>query len=280
MVQYRRPGTLDEALAALEQAADHGRVLVGGTDLLVGVRRQPLSPLVLVDIKGATDLPAAIEDRGNNIRIGPTASMAALVANDRIRTCFPALIAAANVVGSIAIRNRATLIGNICNASPACDTAPALLVYGATVTIRNSEGERQLPIHEFFVGPGTTQCGAGELVTAIDIPCPAADHRSAFQRLTRRRGVDLATVSAAAGLTSDGLATVAFGAVAPTPVMATATQPIDTADPAAVRALAEQLTAVTTPISDLRASQAYRNAMTAVLAERAITAANDAPQGA
>jgi len=276
VVQYRRPDTLSEALSVLERAGDNGRVLVGGTDLLIGVRRQPLSPLVLVDVKGATDLPPAIEVHDDGVRVGPTATMSALVATDEVQQWFPALVAAANVVGSVAIRNRATLVGNICNASPACDTAPALLVHDATVTIRSSAGERQVPIDEFFLGPGQTACGPAELVTAIDIPRPPAGHRSAFQRLTRRRGVDLATVSAAAGLTADGLATIALGAVAPTPVKAVASGPIDATDQAAVRTLAEQLTDIATPISDVRASEEYRRAMTIVLTERAITAAADA----
>lgn len=273
MVQYRRPDTLDEALALLERAGDNGRVLVGGTDLLVHVRRQPLSPLVLVDVKAARDLPPAIEEDSDVVRIGPTATMSALVATGRIRQWFPALVAAANVVGSIAIRNRATLVGNICNASPACDTAPALLIYDASITIRSSAGERQVAIENFFLGPGTTACGPGEVVTAIEIPRPAVGHCSAFQRLTRRRGVDLATVSAAAGLSADGLITIALGSVAPTPVMAVASSPTDVSDPLAIRQVAEQLTEIASPISDVRASEEYRRAMATVLTERAIHAA-------
>lgn len=281
MVQYHRPETLSEALGALERAGDNGRVLVGGTDLLVGVRRQPLSPLVLVDVKRATDLPPAIEIGDNAVRVGPTATMSALAANKQIQRWFPALVAAANVVGSIAIRNRATLIGNICNASPACDTAPALLVYGAQVTIKNIVEERQVPIEDFFVGPGRTQCQSGEIVSAIEIPRPANGHCSAFQRLTRRRGVDLATVSAAAGLSENGLATIALGAVAPTPVKAVAATTIDVNDPIAVRQLAEELTEIASPISDVRATEEYRRAMTTVLTERAIAAAAGTnPKGA
>ncbi len=273
MVHYRRPETLGEALALLSQAGDSGRVLVGGTDLLVGVRREPLNPLVLVDVKGASDLPPAIEVDDHAVRVGPTATMSDLAATPEVQEWFPALIAAANVVGSVAIRNRATLIGNICNASPACDTAPALLVYGAEVTIRGIDGERQMPITDFFRGPGQTQCGPAELVTAIDIPRPPDGHRSAFQRLTRRRGVDLATVSAAAGVSADGIVTVALGAVAPTPVKAVSANPIDVDDPDAISAVAAELTQIATPISDVRASQAYRQAMVKVLTERAIQAA-------
>jgi len=275
MVSYRRPASLDAALDALGEAGTNGRILVGGTDLLVHVRRNPTEPLVLIDLKAADDLAAAIAVTDDGARIGPTATMSDLVSNPQLIEWFPSLICAANVVGSIAIRNRATLVGNICNGSPACDTAPSLLLHNATVTIRGADGERDVPIADFFEGPGQTQCGQGELVVGIDIPRPSPGYRSAFQRLTRRRGVDLATVSAAAGVTADGLVAVALGAVAPTPVKAEATEPIDVADAAAVQQLAEQLTDIASPISDVRATKEYRRAMTTVLAARAITAAGE-----
>lgn len=182
-------------------------------------------------------------------------------------------MASANVVGSVAIRNRATLVGNICNASPACDTAPALLIYGAQVTIRGADGERKIPIGAFFTGPGLTQCAPGEIVTLIEIPRPSEGYRSAFQRLTRRRGVDLATVNVAAGVASDGAVSVGLGAVAPTPVFAEAPAGVDLTDAGALRALAEELTRVASPISDVRATEAYRTEMVTVLTMRAIQSA-------
>ncbi len=273
MVLYSRPRTVDEALSVLREANGNGRVLVGGTDLLVHVRRQPVESLVLVDIKAATDLPPALEITDSGVRVGPTATMADLVSNTQVVEWYPSLVAAANVVGSVAIRNRATLVGNICNASPACDTAPSLYVHNALVTIRGEAGEREVGIADFFQGPGQTACAPGELVTRIDIPKPDDGYRCAFQRLTRRRGVDLATVSAAAGVSRDGLVAIALGAVAPTPVKAVAGKPIDVFDEVAVQQLAEELTEIATPISDVRATQQYRRAMATVLTARAITAA-------
>jgi len=176
-VQYRRPRNLGEALHVLEEANGAGRVLVGGTDLLVHVRRQPLEPLVLVDLKTATDLPPPIEVTDDHVRFGPTAVMTALPRHEEIVSWFPALVDASGVVGSVAIRNRATVIGNICNASPACDTAPALLVHGATVTILGSDGTRTMPLSEFFVGPGATACGVGELVIGVELPRPPVHRR-------------------------------------------------------------------------------------------------------
>jgi len=273
MVLYCRPQTVDEALDLLREANGNGRVLVGGTDLLVHVRRQPVEPLVLVDLKTVGDLPPAIEVTEDGVSVGPTGTMADLVSTPEVVEWYPSLVAAANVVGSVAIRNRATLVGNICNASPACDTAPSLLLHNASVTIRGADGDRTLPIGDFFEGPGKTACTAGELVIRIDIPKPADGYRCAFQRLTRRRGVDLATVNAAAGVSADGVVSIALGAVAPTPVKAEAADAIDVTDAGAVQALAEQLTNIASPISDVRATKEYRRAMTTVLAVRAI---NDA----
>lgn len=272
-MQYRRPRNLGEALRVLEDANGAGRVLVGGTDLLVHVRRQPLEPLVLVDLKTATDLPPPIEVTEDHVRFGPTAVMTALPRHEQISSWFPALVDASRVVGSVAIRNRATVIGNICNASPACDTAPALLVHGATVTILGPDGSRTIPLSDFFLGPGSTACGSGELVVGVELPRPPEGYRSAFERLTRRRGVDLATVSAVAGVSDAGEITLGLGAVGPTPLLTATSQPVDCTDAHAVAAAVAELTTVATPISDVRAGQDYRLAMTQVLAQRAVMAA-------
>jgi carbon-monoxide dehydrogenase medium subunit len=273
VVQYCRPQTVDEALQLLATAGGAGRLLVGGTDLLVGVRRQPLEPLVLVDLKTANDLPLAIEVRADSVRVGPTATMSSLSANPLTKSWYPALIQASRVVGSVAIRNRASLIGNICNASPAADTAPALLIYGATVTIVGPGGDRTIPLVEFFVGPGKTACGPDELVIGLELVMPHDDDRSAFQRLTRRRGVDLATVSVAAKVDQNDRITLGLGAVGPTPLLTKTSDPVDPADTDAIDQVIADLVAVATPISDVRAGQSYREAMTAVLAKRAVLAA-------
>ena len=273
MVQYCRPRDLSDALERLGDANGHGRVLVGGTDLLVHVRRQPFEPLVLIDIKTASDLPPAVEITDELVRFGPTAVMSSLAVDPQLRAWFPALVDASAVVGSVAIRNRASLIGNICNASPACDTAPALLVHDARVTILSRDGTRSMPLTDFFLAPGRTACAPGELVIALEVPHPASGFRSAFQRLTRRRGVDLATVSVAAGVTADGAITLGLGAVAPTPLLTAASAPIDCSNVDEVTAAVDELTSIANPISDVRAGREYRMAMTRVLAARAVRAA-------
>lgn len=272
MAYYCRPRSVDAALAALADAEGHGRLLVGGTDLLVHLRRDPYASTVVIDLKSVDDLPPPVEIVDGLARIGPTFTMADVAADPTLARC-DALIAAARVVGSVAIRNRATLIGNLCNASPAADTAPALLVYGASVTIAGADGLRTIPLDDFFVGPGRTRCGADEIVLRLDIPLPSAGDRSAFERLTRRRGVDLATVSVAAAVDADGRARLGLGCVGPTPLLTDTSPPEDLTDAARLEQTVESLVGVATPISDVRAGRDYREAMIRVLASRAISRA-------
>ena len=275
MSKYYRPTSRAEALAALADEGGGARPMVGGTDLLVGLRHRTVEPTVIVDLKGITDLPEPIVVTENGIQIGPTLTMGELAAHAVVQRWYPALVEAALTVGSVAIRNRASLIGNACNGSPAADTAPALLVLGATVTIESLAGGRTAPLSEFFLGPRRTLCGPAELVTRIDLPRPEAGSGSAFRRLTRRRGVDLATVSVAAGVDRDGRVVLGLGAVGPRPIRTALDVPLDPADgPGLERALDERLE-VATPISDIRGSREYRVAMVRVLAKRAVLAAAD-----
>jgi carbon-monoxide dehydrogenase medium subunit len=274
MSKYYRPTTRAEALAALAEAGTRARPLVGGTDLLVGLRHHTVAPDVLVDLKGVTDLPAPIVVPDDGVQIGATCTLGELVAHPVVQEWYPALVEAALTVGSVAIRNRASLVGNACNASPAADTAPPLLVHAARVTIAATDGDRTATLDEFFLGPRRTLCGPGELVTRIDLPRPAAGSGSAFRRLTRRRGVDLATVSVAAGVDADGGLVLGMGAVGPRPLV-TRTGPVDLTDDAALVAALDELLAPATPISDVRGSREYRLATLRVLAKRAVLAAAD-----
>jgi carbon-monoxide dehydrogenase medium subunit len=274
MPKYNRPTTLAEALEGLAEGGARARPLVGGTDLLVGLRHHTVEPDVLVDLKGITDLPEPIVVSDDGVRIGATCTLGELVTHPVVREWYPALVEAALTVGSVAIRNRASLVGNSCNASPAADTAPPLLVHGAQVTIASTDGDRTATLDEFFLGPRRTLCGPGELVTRIDLPRPEAGSGSAFRRLTRRRGVDLATVSVAAGVDADGRLVVGMGAVGPRPLL-TRTAPVDLADDAALDAALDRLVEPATPISDVRGSREYRLATLRVLAKRAVLAAAD-----
>lgn len=273
MPKYYRPTTRADALAVLARAGERARPLVGGTDLLVGLRHHTIEPDVLVDLKGVTDLPEPIVVTDDGVRFGPTCTLGELVADPVVQEWYPALVEAALTVGSVAIRNRASLLGNACNASPAADTAPPLLVHGAQVTIAATGGERTAPLAEFFLGPRRTLCGPGELVTRIDLPRPDPDSGSAFRRLTRRRGVDLATVSVAARVDADGALAMGMGAVGPRPLHTALAGPVDLTDEAALGTALDRLLEPATPISDVRGSRQYRRAMLRVLAKRAVLAA-------
>jgi carbon-monoxide dehydrogenase medium subunit len=271
--QYARPASLTDVLGMLDTVPD-ARLLAGGTDLLVGVRKGKLRPPLVIDLKRVRDLAPGIELTGTTIRIGATTVLTDIIADARIRAGFPALVEAALVVGSIQIRNRATLAGNVCNASPAADTATPLLVHDAVVEIVGRGGTRRVPLNEFFLSPGKSALGSGELVIAIEIPLAATPTGSSFGRMTRRRGVDLATVNLCCSVSTAGETRFAFGAVGPRPFLA-----VDPSGALAGATGAEQddilraLTARATPISNVRASREYRQEMLFVLARRALATA-------
>jgi carbon-monoxide dehydrogenase medium subunit len=223
-----------------------------------------LRPVTVVDLKKVSELRTGIVERDSLLRIGALTTMTALIRDSRVRRHFPALVQAASVVGSVQIRNRATLAGNICNASPAADTAPPLLVYGATVSIAGTAGCRSVPVGDFFTGPGRTVLQRGEIVESIDLPLPPRGLRAAFGRVTRRRGVDLATINLCCASEESGAVRLAYGAVGPRPFLVQG----QTEEEAMERALAEA-----SPISDVRGSREYRLAMLQVMTRRLLESA-------
>ena len=181
---YVRPATLAEAFALLEAHGDQARLLAGGTDLIIRLRDGTVRPALVVDLKRIPELRPSIHEADGRLVISATTVMTEIAADERIRHRFTALAESAAVVGSVQIRNRATLGGNICNASPAADTAPALLVYGAVVVVLGSSGTRRIPIDEFFVRSGQTTLRRGELAAAIELPLPTGPTGSVHQRRT------------------------------------------------------------------------------------------------
>lgn len=256
---YFRPESRGEVFAALREFAPDVRILAGGTDLMVRLRSGRFRPNAVVDVKRVSGWSSQIVETKGMLRVGAGVTMAQVAADERVQRHFPALVEAASVVGSVQIRNRATLAGNICNASPAADTAPPLLVYGAVVNAVSRAGERELPLSEFFLGPGRTALADGELVESVDLPIPVDVAGSAFQRITRRRGVDLATVNLSCLVDRAGTVRMAFGAAAPIPLLVTGT-----ADEL------EEMTTQARPISDVRGGARYRQAMLLVMARRAL----------
>jgi carbon-monoxide dehydrogenase medium subunit len=283
---YHRPESLADALQLLREHGAGARVLAGGTDLIVRLRKRQDVPGIVVDLKRVAELRADIvplrQAQGvasgsrDGVRIGARTVISDIVEHQQIRERFAALVEAGLVLGSIQIRNRATLAGNLCNASPAADTAPALLVYGARVTIVGPRGTREAPLDEFLTGPGRTALGSDELVAAIDLPWPPDESGAAFARLTRRRGVDLAIVSVACLASRSGEIRFAFGAVGPRPFLVVRNEAAlleSNIDPEQRDAMLSRFFASASPISDLRAHASYRAAMLPVVARRALGAA-------
>jgi CO/xanthine dehydrogenase FAD-binding subunit len=276
---YARPATLAEAVALLEAHGPAARLLAGGTDLVIRLRDGTARPAVVIDIKRIAELRPAIREDDGRLVISAGTVMTDVAADDRVRRSFPALAEAAAVVGSVQIRNRATLVGNVCNASPAADTAPPLLVYDATVVAEGPGGTRRIPVDDFFVRSAVTTLARGELVTAIELPLPARKMGAVHMRRTRRRGHDLASVTLCCAVDEAGVTRLAYGSVGPRPVLMIDESGV-LADPAAPdeakAPIFERMFADASPSPrSMRASPEYRLAMLRVLGARALRTAID-----
>ncbi len=243
--------------------------LAGGTDLLVGIRGGKCSARKLVDIKDLDEFNILTEN-DEGIIIGASITLNAVASYRPILDRAPILAEGAHSIGSYQIRNRATLVGNICNASPAADTAPPLYCLGAKVNLVGASGKRSIPIEEFFTGPGSSALEAGELVHSVLVPRPYPQEKGVYLRASRTGSVDLATVGVAVQRWGNRVK-IAVGAVAPTPVRA---QSVEKAinekgenDWAAAAALVHD---DISPITDLRGSREYRYHITEVLIKRGL----------
>jgi CO/xanthine dehydrogenase FAD-binding subunit len=271
---YERPAHLDDVVALLVEHGPEARLLAGGTDLIIRLRDGSIEPRLVVDIKRTSELDGEIREADGLLTLGAHTVMTAIAADERIRRDYEALTEAAAVVGAVQIRNRATLAGNVCNASPAADTAPALLVYDARVVAAGPDGIRRIPIDEFFVRSGVTTLARGELVTAIELPRPTSRRGAVHLRRTRRRGHDLASVTLACAVQADGVTRLAYGSLGPRPVLVGDETGL-LADPlASDRAKMHRLEALFAGASpsarSMRASPEYRLAMLNVLGLRAV----------
>jgi CO/xanthine dehydrogenase FAD-binding subunit len=266
--------------AALEAIADGHRPIAGGTDLVVGWRQGKWDlPADLVSIDRIDALREAREE-GGGLRIGATVRHADLAADQRILARWTALADAASIVGSPATRGTGTLGGNLANASPAAETTGPLICFGAEVEVASRSGSRRIPIEDLHVGPGRTSMAPDELIVAVALPALADGTGSCYVRLEFRRQMEIAVVGATAVATLEGDrvrdARLAITAVAPTvrrvPDAETALVGTDGGRSAAEGA-ARAAAAASSPISDVRASDAYRRAMVEVIVRRAVTGA-------
>lgn len=268
---YFEPATLAEAAALLSGGA---QALAGGTDLLVELKEQLRSAERVVNIKKIRGLGGLSYDARAGLRIGALATAREVEISPIVLEKYPSLAQAARELGSIQVRNRATIVGNLCRASPSADTAPPLIADGAVAKIHGLEGERTVALEEFFTGPGKTVLAAGELVTEIVVPPPAPGTGKVYLKHGRRKAMELATVGVAVTLNSD--IRIVLGAVAPTPIRARDAEALlrgKDLDDALIEQAAEAAMREARPISNVRASAEYRREMVKVLTRRALAQA-------
>lgn len=273
---FIKPKEIEELFDLLDDKAGNYKLLAGGTDLLVRLKSGRISPEVVIDIKQIPALNSGIVIEATKVTIGALTLMAKLESNDFLEANFPALTEAVHNIGSVQIRNRATIAGNLCNASPAADSAPALLIYNASVVCLSRKGERTLPLSEFIIGPGKTALSPEEIVKQIVLPMPSKNQGAAFSRLTRRKGVDLATINLCCQVNQSGLTRFALGAVGPVPFVVEETEGCLLSSELSSeekKSIISGLMGKATPISDVRASKEYRQAMLTVLGWRAFNSA-------
>ena len=288
--EYFAPQSLAEAIALFGEKGEGGRALAGGTDLVPqikeGTDKIPM-PAYVVSLRHLPELRGIEFSERAGLRIGAAVTMAELAESPVVRERYRALADGAGVVGSVQTMNMATVGGNVCNAAPSADTAPALLAYEALAVIAGPDGERELPLAEFWRGPNATALQPGELLRELRLPAPPPNTGGVYVRQTPRKQMDIAVVGVAVLLTleSDRIqrARIALGAVAPTPVRAHAAEAALEGQPAseALFAKAAQAAAAEArPISDQRGSAEFRRHLVRVTTERCLQEAARRAQGA
>jgi CO/xanthine dehydrogenase FAD-binding subunit len=278
---YVRPSSLAEACAALVCDDQSVKPLAGGTDLLVQMRDGGLRPRGLVSLRDVPGLRFIRSNDDGGLEIGAATTLSAIENSPEVREHFPAIAEAASFIGSVQVRDRATIGGNLCNAAPSADTAPILIAYGALATISDGRAERTVPLEEFFAGPGQTVLEPGELLTAITIPAPAARTFGKYYK-TFRSAMDCCTVGVGVcAVFADGSETLehvrlVMGAVAPTPMRASACEELlqgRVLDDELIAQVGIRAAEEIKPITDVRASVEYRKVLAEVLTKRALSAA-------
>ena len=280
--EYRMPKTLKEALDQLsKKGGGKVKVFAGGTDLIPKLRRREVeAPEILVDLKGIPKLDYIQYNAKSGLRIGPLTTISAIEGSSVVRDHFSVLAQAAHSIASPQVRNRGTIAGNICNAVPSADSAPALLTLNARLKLVSLKGERTVKIEDFFTGPNDTVLTGKEILREIQVPPLHGKGKGVYLKLSPRRAMDLAIVGVAVVvIPEDGICRdirVALGAVSPTPIRAKKAEDIlrgQRFSDELIERVAQVASEETCPIDDHRASAGYRKEMVAVLVRRAINEA-------
>ena len=275
-MRYEAPKTAEAAVALLAGAGGQARILAGGTDLLIQMRGGRVEPEMVIDVKGIPEMTAIAADNGA-YRFGAAVPCMVLVENKEFGAVWPGVVDGANLIGSIQVRGRATVGGNLCNASPAADTVPAMMAAGATATIVGPGGRREVPIESVATGPGKTSLAKGEIVVSFALPKRPPRSGDAYLRFIPRTEMDIAVVGVGVNLTLDekgvcSAARVAIGAVAERALMvpeAAAALIGSKVDAEALKRMAAAVSAACRPIDDKRGTKEYRIKVCGVMARRA-----------
>jgi len=275
---FYQPTTLAEASRLLRENGPGGRFLAGGTDLVIAMKEKGLLPKYIVDLKRVPGLAGIRENGDGSLSIGALTTMYAIETSPVIKKKYPFLAQSAAEVGSIQIRNRATVGGNMANATPSADVAPSLIALNATANIAGAAGERTLPMEDFFRGPGQNAMSADEILTEIKIPKTGPQLVGEYIKFSPRDMMDLAYVGVAVAynLGDDKKCSgvrIVLGAVAPTPIRAKNSEALlegQVLTEEIAAKVGDEAARESKPISDVRSSADYRRAMVGVMTKRAI----------
>jgi len=278
--EYAAPRTVKEAVALLTKAGADARCLAGGTDLIAQMKEGRRSPTLVVDVKRIPDLMRLEYAERRGLRLGAGVSCSAIYEHPVVREKYPIIVDACSLVGSLQIQNRASVGGNLCNAAPSADTAPAFLALNATAVVAGLRGRRKIALTEFFVGPGKTVLSPGELLVEVIVPPPPARSAGNYLRFIPRNEMDIAVAGVgsvvllgAKGVCRD--ARIALASVAPVPMRAHGAEERlrgRVLDAEAIREAGALAAAECKPISDVRGSADYRRHLVNVLTQRTLRA--------
>jgi len=273
-LNYVAPTTVSDAVKILAAASGPTRVLSGGTDLLVQLRSGRLKPDLIVDTKKIPGIIGITQNADGGFTIGAATSGALLGEHAALKAAYPGVVEAAQLIGSTQVQGRASLAGNLCNASPAADSVPAMIATGTTVTIAGPSGTRTAAVETIVVGPGRTSLAKGEMITAFHLPPIKGKTGDAYLRFIPRTEMDIAVVGCGISLTLDASGTItaakiSLGAVAPTQVQVDPSCIIGSKlDDAALARLDAAAQAICNPIDDKRGTIEFRTKVAGVLARR------------
>ena len=279
---YIAAKTVSEAVALLDEKGQTARILSGGTDLIVQVREARRDVDWMIDIKSIPEVNVLDYNADTGLTLGAAVPCYQIYAVDEICDAYPGLIDATKIIGGTAIQGRAGVGGNLCNASPAADGTPPLIVLNATCVIAGPNGERELPVAQFCTAPGQTALEKGEMLVSLKIPAPESNSNSYYLRFIPRNEMDIAVVGAGASVTLDDAkqkivsAQIALAAVAPTPLFAEEASRLlagrEVSD-TAIDEAAQAAQAIARPISDMRGTAEQRTHLVGVLTRRALNGA-------